>query len=270
MQQNLFDDVGAWSKQKLDKLHDYLHAYTTILKSPNQSWCRAIHYVDGFAGTGEVRDRQTREFLDGSARVALTTKPPFDKFAFIELDPKRAQQLRGLREEFPRPDISVKEGDCNKVLVEEVIPLVGRNERAFLLLDPYGLHVNWRTIEAAAEAGTFEVLINFPLMDILRNVVRESPEEVDPRQIQRMTAIWGSDDWTPVLYPDALFGPQKTQEHRGRALSIAFQERLQGVFRFVSDYVVMRNTKGAPLYSLIWAGHKPVAMKIVNDVFGKA
>lgn len=268
MQQNLFDQVGDWSKQKLAKLGKYLKAYTTILKGPKQSWCRAIHYVDGFAGTGEVQDRETRRFLEGSPKVALKTKPGFDRFVFIELDPERAERLQCLRQEFPAADISVYKADCNKVLIEEVIPLVGRNERAFLLLDPYGLHVNWQTIEAAAETRTFEVFINFPLMDILRNVVRESPEEVDPRQAQRMTAIWGSDDWKPVLYPDALFGPQKTQEHRGRALSIAFQERLQGVFKFVSDYVIMRNTKGAPLYSLIWAGHKDVAMKIVNDVFG--
>ena len=271
MQQNLFDEVGDWSKQKLGLLHDYLHAYTTILKSPKQSWCRAIHYVDGFAGTGEVQDRETRRFLDGSPRVALRTEPPFDKFAFIELDPKRARRLQGLQEEFPAAGISVHKGDCNRVLVERVIPTVRPNERAFLLLDPYGLHVKWETIEAAAETGTFEVFINFPLMDISRNVVRDHLDLVDSDQAQRMTNLWGSDQWMLLLYPPALIGRPKTQEKRiDRLLSIAFGERLKTVFQCVSDHVIMRSSTGSPLYSLIWAGHKPVAMKIVNQVFGKA
>jgi len=131
------------------------------------------------------------------------------------------------------------------------------------------MSVKWETIQAAAEAGTFEVLINFPLLGIRRNVVRQSPKEVAPRQAQRMTALWGSDDWISVLYPPALFGRQKTQEPTDCALSVAFQERLQTTFRYVSDYVIMKNMKGGALYSLIWAGHKPVAMKIVNDVFGR-
>jgi len=83
-----------------------------------------------------------------------------------------------------------------------------------------------------------------------------------------MTVLWGSDGWMEVVYPDALLGPQKTQENTGQALSDGFCKRLRTVFEYVSDYKIMRNTKRAPVYSLIWAGHNDTALKIVNEVFG--
>ena len=269
MQKNLFDKSGQWSIDKLKLLEKYLHAYTVILT--NKDWCCGVHYIDGFAGGGKAINRETQKFIDASPRIAINTVPPFNRLIFIEKSRKRIAQLKQLQGEFPERQIEIYQGDCNDIIVNRVIPSVPRKERGFLLLDLYALDVDWQTIATAAAARTMETMINFPLMDIFRNVVRKSPDMVDHRQAGRITRLWGSDEWMDAIYPPALFGPQRTQEtNLTNVLSVAFQTRLGTVFEYVSDYVVMRSTlKNAPLYSLIWAGHQPVAKKIMDDIFRK-
>jgi len=182
MQQNLFDEVGQWSIDKLKLLEKYLHAYTTILT--NQQWCRALHYIDAFAGAGTAIDRETQEFLDASPRVAVNTDPPFTHLVFIDKDARRAAELERLQDEFAYRDIDIYQGDSNDIIVNKVIPQISRNERAFLLIDPYGMGVKWQTIELAARVGTFEVFVNYPLMAIFRNVVRGSPNGVSMEYLE--------------------------------------------------------------------------------------
>ena len=56
-----------------------------------------------------------KDFIDGSARVALQTSPPFAKYHFIEKHKKRCEDLEGLKDEFPHlaQSIEVIRGDAN-------------------------------------------------------------------------------------------------------------------------------------------------------------
>ena len=49
------------------------------------------------------------------------------------------------------------------------------------------------------------------------------------------------------------------------------EERLERAagFKFVSDPVLMRNSKGGPLYFLFFASHNETGKKIVTDIFNK-
>lgn len=270
--------AGPWTKRKLELLDKYLSAYTTILAA--QSWCTGVHYIDAFAGAGAHLDRETRELLDGSPKIAIKADPPFDRLIFIEKNEDRVECLNALRDEYPDRSIEVWEADCNDVLphIFEEIP---GNQRAFLLLDPYNLGVRWETIQAAAEAGkqrgdrfdkTIEIMINFSLLDANRNVVRSRPEDMDPHQAQRLTEMWGSQEWMDWVYKEApqltLYGPEQVKEDDvADRLSEGFRARLKTVYDHVSDYVIMRNATNAPQYSLILASHVRVAPKVMNDIF---
>jgi len=98
----------------------------------NQSWA-TTWYVDAFAGTGriashprtsseaydgETEEQEVRQFLDGSARVALSTSPPFDHFLFIERSRTKVKQLQDLRVEFPdvANRINVVQAEANSYL----------------------------------------------------------------------------------------------------------------------------------------------------------
>ena len=272
MPQKLFDEVGPWSVDKLQLLGKYLVAYTKILT--NQEWCRGVHYIDGFAGGGKAIDRETQEFIDASPRIAINTEPQFDRLIFIDLEPRRVAQLQALKEEFPDRAIEIYEGDCNEILVDKVIPSMPHDERGFLLLDPYALHVDWQTIKKAGEAGVIEIMVNFPLLDIFYNVIHDRPELMNKVQANRLDRFCGSQDWRLAVYREheqlSFVGTERRkEEHVANVLSNFFRERLAKVFDYVSTYVIMKNTVNAPLYSLIWAGHNKTACKIMNEVFHK-
>ncbi|MFO7946262.1 MAG: three-Cys-motif partner protein TcmP [Armatimonadota bacterium] len=267
------DEVGPWTKTKLKLLQKYLRAYTRILKAESQAWCTGVHYIDAFAGTGIHKDREMpEELLDGSPRIALKVNPSFDRLMFIEKDAHRAEALRALKGEFPDRQIQVYEGDCNEEL-HHIFDTISRNERTFLLLDPYNLGVNWETIEAAANAGngkSVEILINFSILDALLNMVRKRPELVDPKQADRLTETWGNESWkTCVFGPErTLFGDQLSKRDKvAQRLSEGFRERLRDVYEYVPKGAIMRNSRGRAIYSLIHASHVPVAKKIIQDVF---
>jgi three-Cys-motif partner protein len=55
------------------------------------------------------------------------------------------------------------------------------------------------------------------------------------------------------------------------AIVTAFQNRLKTVagFSFVPEPLAMRNSNNAVVYYLFFASQKPVAQKIIQDIFGK-
>ncbi len=165
--------------------------------------------------------------------------------------------------------------DCNEVLLSKVFPRVSYEEykRGLCILDPYGLHLDWEVIKTAAEMRSVEIFLNFPVMDMNMNVLwRSGQEHVDPYQAQRMTAFWGDESWKEVGYRSdlGLFGEIRTKADN-ETIAMAFQKRLRKTagFEYVPKPVPMRNTKGATVYYLFFACQKPVALKIVREIFDK-
>lgn len=68
------------------------------------------------------------------------------------------------------------------------------------ILDPYGLHLNWSVIADAAKSGTIEIFLNFPTLDINRNVLLWTPEDISEEDMERMNAFWGDESWRDVAY----------------------------------------------------------------------
>lgn len=270
MNQN--DLVGPWSEDKLRLLGKYLHAYTLIMQG--QAWCRnGYHYIDAFAGTGRPRARDEERYIDGSPRVALTIKYPFHSYTFIEKTPWRVQRLYELKDEFPDRDIRIREGDCNHIITTEITPHIcyERFNRGLIFLDPFGMNTGWTTIEQIAEARALEVFLNFPVMALNRAALPNDPNALTEAQIERMNRFWGSTKWRGNIYEQVptLFGSVETKIHptTGQRLGRLFKERLQEVFPHVTDPLVMANSKNAPLYCLILAGHNPTGVKIVQQIF---
>src|SRR5690606_24601920 len=112
-----------------------------------------------------------RDFIDGSARVALKTQPPFDRYIFIEKHRKRFAELERLKVEFPAlaEKIDVICGEANshvQRLCEE--DWISQRRRAVMFLDPYGTQVTWDTIKAIAETRAIDLWILFPIGTVNR------------------------------------------------------------------------------------------------------
>jgi three-Cys-motif partner protein len=266
------DIIGPWSEDKLQLLGKYLRAYTVIMQG--QRWCRnGYHYIDAFAGTGKPRARDAERYIDGSPRVALTIQHPFHSYTFIEKTPWRIQRLRELKDEFPDRDIRIYEGDCNRIIITDITPRIRyeRFNRGLIFLDPFGMDTEWSTIERIAETRALEIFMNFPVMALNRTVLPNDPNALTEAQIERMNRFWGSTEWRGDVYEEVqtLFGPVEMKIHRttGQRLGRLFKKRLEEVFPHVTDPLVMTNSRNAPLYCLIFAGHKQKASEIVQDIF---
>ncbi len=265
------DEVGYWSEVKLDIVRKYATAYSTILSKQNGF---AHWYIDGFAGAGEHKSKTTGEMVPGSPLNALAVKPPFKHFYLIDLDGNR---VAGLREKIGvRADVTLLEGDCNTVLAD-VLPRVAREKflRALLLLDPYGLQLDWSVLALAGKLGTIDLFLNFPIMDMNRNALWRDPGGVAADDAARMTRFWGDESWKTVAYKPArqknLFGADDIEKQSNDAIVEAFRERLKKVAGFANVPVPMpmRNSSNAVVYYLFFASQNATANKVVNDIFKK-
>jgi three-Cys-motif partner protein len=265
-----YDEIGEWSEIKLEIIKEYAGAYTSILSK--KAWCEGYAYIDAFAGAGKNISKTTGDFVPGSPLNALSVRPSFTEYYFIDLDSEKVEELERLAVD--NPSIKVHHGDCNEKLVDEILPNLTFNtyKRALCILDPYGLTLEWRTVEFAGRIKTIDIFINFPVMDINRNVLFEDLSRATEDDIKRMNTFWGDGSWQEILYrkQSDLFGETHQIKKEGyRYLALAYRERLLSIagFKFVPEPVLMTNTKNGPLYYLFFASPQQVAEKIIVDIF---
>ena len=185
------------------------------------------------------------------------------------------QHLRSLVGE--RPDVRISEGDCNEILADEVLPQICFEDykRGLCLLDPYGLHLDWRVIATAGKLGTIDLFLNFPIMDINRNALRTEPGKVSQASQQRMTGFWGDESWREIAYQPSrqteLFAAAAPEKQTNEVIAEAFRRRLREVAGFarVAQPLPMRNSQGATVYYLFFASQKEIADGIVREIFEK-
>lgn len=269
-----YDEVGYWSEIKLDIIKKYAAAYTKIMAAQKE-YSFTYLYIDAFAGAGRHISKQTGGFIPGSPLNALNIKKPFHEYHFIDLNDLKIAELENLAGK--RKDVFIHHGDCNEILPKEVLPRsdYGRFRRALCILDPYGLHLNWKVIETAGQMKSIEVFLNFPVMDINMNVLKHDQNKVAGTQIERMNAFWGDESWRDIAYAKskqlALFGAEAEEKTTNRAIEAGFRKRLKEVagFGYVPEPMPMKNKNNAVVYYLYFASHKPVAAQIVQDIFKK-
>ncbi len=266
------DEIGPWSEVKLDIVRKYAQAYSSILAS--QTSIRRHLYIDAFAGAGVHISKATGEQVPGSPLIALDVQPPFAEYHLIDLDDEKVANLEELVGD--RPNVKVYGGDCNTILLRDVFPRARYEDyaRALCILDPYGLSLNWEVVAAAGTMGTVDIFVNFPIMDINRNVLLSKPETIEDADLQRMNAFWGDETWREAAYQQqgTLFGdPEPVKPGGNVAIIDAYRERLKTVagFRNVPQPMVMRNSIGAAVYYLFFASQKDVANKVLSHIFNK-
>lgn len=265
-------EIGYWSEIKLKILKEYASQYSVILSK--QSYLKHV-YIDAFAGAGVHLSKETKGVVLGSPLNALYVDPPFKELHLIDLDGKKIGILKELTNEYD--NVHIYEGDSNKILLNEVFPKVKYEDyrRGLCLLDPYGLHLEWQVLETAAAMESIEILLNFPIMDMNRNVFWRDMEAVDSKDIARMTSFWGDDSWKEAAYSESpqrsLFGNERLLKEPNYAVAEKFRERLKTVagFKFVPEPIPMRNSTGATIYYLFFASHNETGTKIAEHILNK-
>ena len=282
---------GTWTEDKLKVVEKYLKAYLTALQRTGFSKI----YIDGFAGSGYIKHPEgdgsegvqnsffdalripgAKSFIEGSAVRALQLKPGFDRYIFVEKGRRRSEFLQDLvtKPEFKGAKTTILQGDANEEIIKICKYDRWASQRAVLFLDPYGLQVEWETLEAIAETQAIDLWLLFPVSGVNRLLKKDSniPEEWK----QCVNLILGNADWEEKLYniettPD-LFGGQENRTKGGLdALGSFFNDRLKSIFGGVAENPgVLRNSTGSPLFLLCFAvGNargKDIALRIANHL----
>lgn len=292
---------GNWTQEKLGRLQKYLRAYMTIF-SANQ-WARrhTTYYVDAFAGTGSRASpdntsastlslfadqedvKEVKRFYEGSAQIALELDSPFERYIFIENKPQFAQELRNLSARFEDRNVQIVPQDSNEFLQEWCRSMNWEYSRAVVFLDPYGMAVDWETIEAWAATRAVDLWVLLPVgQAINRMLTRKSI--LEGTWPDKLTRFFGTETWKDSFYhTDQQSQPQlsllptddltmdfdktATFESIGRF----FAERLNTVFEKVAENsLVLLNSKNVPLYQLFFAAANPrgasTAVKIADHI----
>ena len=265
-----FDEIGGWSELKLEILKKYAAAYSTILSA--QTKASLFHvYIDAFAGAGKHLSKATQEFVPGSPLNALAVQPQFREFHLIDIAPEKIENLRELIG--PRKDVFIYQGDCNEILLKNVFPRVRYDQyrRGLCVLDPYGLHLDWKVISTAGQMKSLDMFLNFPVQDMNRNVFWKDPEGVDEAQIRRMNLFWGDESWRNVVYETKWNLFKVPEKEPNEFIAEAFRLRLKELagFERVPEPLAMENSKGAILYYLFFASQNQTAEKIAREIFAQ-
>jgi three-Cys-motif partner protein len=267
-----FDEIGYWSELKLEIVEKYGSAYTTAFV--NQKGLKKF-YIDAFSGAGIHVSKRTGGKVEGSPARALRITPPFDHFYFIDMDADKTAYLKTLCAD--RNDVSIYTGDSTPYLTQKLLPTIKYENfnRALCLLDPYGLHLDWDVMLQAGQSRAIDMFLNFPVMDMNRNAIWKNPGQAPQDGIERMTRFWGDESWKQAAYAESrqqnLFSSPDLIKQSNDAIVTGFRNRLKNVagFKVVPEPLPMKNSNNAVVYYLFFASQKPVAQKIVDDIFAK-
>ena len=266
---------------KLQVVEKYRKQFATALTP----YFPKLWYIDAFAGTGSrtVRhDARIGDLLDkavperieqrrGSARIAIDVTPQFDTLVFIEAKPSHCAALQELARQHHDRDIRIVEDDANKAIQTEIAR--GRWDRAVIFLDPYGMDVEWKTLEAVAATKAIDVWYLFSMSGFYRQATRRM-SDMDDIKREAITRQLGTDAWERELYSDLgqadFFGAEEKRRMADvKGLQKYAKARLETIFPKVLNPLALP-MRGAQRYSLFFcmSNPDPKAVSLATRIAG--
>lgn len=265
---------GNWTEAKMEIVVSYAKAYLTIMDK--QSWAKTM-YFDGFAGSGIIETDESEDVKKGTAlRILDILEPsPFDLYYFVELNEGHKTELeKRIQENFFGRNAHVVNADCNDKLMSMAKFLKeNKNFRALVFIDPYGMSVNWSSIEALKGLGV-DLWILVPtgigISRLLKNDGNIS--EAWLSKLEKFLGL-GQEEIKAHFYKtkeqNTLFGIETIIEKEKNTVNKAgelYKQRLNTIFKFVSESFVMKNSTNSIMYHFMMATNNPTALKIANEV----
>ncbi|WP_419847254.1 three-Cys-motif partner protein TcmP [Candidatus Poriferisocius sp.] len=255
------------SYEKISILGDYLPAFAQATqRAPNRV------YVDAFAGDSQNFIKGTDREFPGSPELALGVSPPFTHLRFFEKSPSRAQRLRGLAIGCGNSGVQVVEGDCNEEMAG-VLRGLPVQAPAFAFLDPDGMELRWKTIQAIADhkrvyaertgRSKVEMWILFCTFGIVRMLGSNRDEAVRrgfPQRVAELYGAWGP--WQEIW--DARLDGRITPGNAKKAYLYLYMDRLADLGYQHLLVRPIKPTRGNELYAMIFVTDSPAGESIMR------
>ncbi len=170
-----------------------------------------------------------------------------------------------LKHEFPAlaERMIFSKEDSNPVLKDICRNWNSKTMRGVLFLDPFGMQVDWTTLEAVAATKAIDVWILFPVgIGVNRLLTRDG--EIPPSWRARLDRVFGTNEWYDRFYRHSNVhgffdvSTQIVKVGSYNAIADYYQERLRTIFPAVADNPrVLTNSGGTPLFLLCFAVGNP-------------
>ncbi len=288
---------NKWTIEKLDAFKKYVNAYLTIMEPNKKRYGWKTLYFDGFAGSGDLNKRghddnetdNTVSFLNldieeketqvykGAAERVLNLTHKFDYYYFVDLNKESLDRLEEKLKSFDMgPKIQFRPGDAN-VWIKELAAALKKDTKlkALVLLDPFGMQINWESIELLKDTAS-DMWILVPSGVIINRLL---DRKAGLPHITKLCSFFGitEEEIRKEFYNEkvstTLFGEETKTEKKSdpiRKITDLYIKRLSGIWKYVTkEPLVMKNTRNVPIFHFVFASNKPTGLKIAKDIIGK-
>jgi three-Cys-motif partner protein len=285
---------GSWTEQKLQAFEKYVNAYLTIMLNQRRKfngWPQTIIYIDGFAGCGDrffTKDQDTLSFSElnideseikvykGSAERVVKLDKKFDEYYFIDTDENALNKLKTkIESHFDEKSKYVFwQKDINAALIE-FSNYLDNSKVALILLDPFGMQLNWESIEKLKNKRV-DVWILLPSGVIINRLL---DRQGNLKNINKLESFFGitRDEIQKEFYEskkeNTLFGEIEINHKVHNAIEkIAelYIKRLKTIWDYVTEKpLVLYNNRNVPIYHFVFASNNKTAKNIASQIIIK-
>ena len=290
LQEPQFEWGGPWTEKKLDAFAKYVSAYLNIMKY--RSFWKTI-YFDGFAGSGERKaktkvpafqgffTKEDEKLYKGAAERVLTlpNNLSFDYYYFIDSSNNSLEKLKTKLLKLPnikRDSLAFRSGDCNQWILElsKAMSDPKKKYAALVLLDPFGMQINWESIESLRGTKT-DIWILIPTGVIINRLLDKNG---NLEHIEKLQSFFGlsqeiiRDKFYSLKSHTTIFGDEVEVIRKVNSpiekIAELYVERLKTIWSFVTEKpLILMNSKGVPIFHFVFASNNEKALKIANQIF---
>ena len=289
---------GAWTEEKLNAFEKYVNAYLTIMNKYRDQNNWKLIYFDGFAGSGSRLETAPEEdnqlmldlinehhvttdelspYKGAAERVLNISEKGFDYYYFIDKDEDSSKQLKekltpickGRKLEFRHSDANTEVKKLAAALHSN------RKLKALVLLDPFGMQVDWESIERLKGTGT-DLWILIPTGVIVNRLL---DRRCKLTHIEKLTSFFGKDEeylrnyFYNTRQESTLFGDvevvEKVKEPISKIAELYIQQ-MKSIFKYATEKpLVLYNTRRMPIFHFACASNNETAVKIAHEIINK-
>lgn len=291
---------GQWTEDKLECFQKYVKAYLTIMNAYREKFRWKLVYFDGFAGSGsreqslvadekamslfgeELHDASELHPYQGAAERVVQIEQQmrgFDEYWFIDKNEQNITSLEMKLAEYQTCGKKIfRPNDAN----EEVLNLGRRlrehpKTKVLCLLDPFGMSINWDSIVALAGNG-IDLWILVPTGSIVNRLIQKNGELRYPEKLEDFFGLpqqvifdrfYEKKEAEANLFDMGREEVRKVKNIIGE-IDQLYRDQLGQIFPYVtSEPLVMRNSRGLPIFHFVCASHNETAVKIAQQIINK-
>jgi three-Cys-motif partner protein len=288
---------GTWTEEKLNIFQKYVVAYLTIMHNQRpkfKGWPKRIIYFDGFAGSGsqnidsyfdENKERMSlmdlciteeeTQVYKGSAERVLGLDKQFDEYYFVDIDNKSLLSLQEVLRKYDNfNQCKFIEQDTNQAL-KKFSENLSKKEVALILLDPFGMQVEWESIKQFA-GKRVDIWILVPTGVIVNRLLDKKGELNNISKLKRFFGLSETDikeEFYTKRNEITLFGEAERIDKIPNAIpkiASLYIKQLKTIWKYVSETpFVLKNKKNVPIYHFVFASNNENAKRIANQIIQK-